>query len=459
MFDSTHRLGTTSILDRMREIIVQRSAPRSARRRATKSVRFQNNGSPGAKKTGRKKNEEITLLGSVLRNIGGIGGSFAGNLLGNGALGRSAGTKLGAAVSRWIGSGDYSVRSNSLVQNFTGSGDIPMMHKTGQDAVIRHREYLGEIVGSVGFSAQSFPLNPGLSTTFPWLAAVAQQYQEYTFKGVIFEFVSTCGSAIASTNNALGTVMMATNYRCTDPAFTSKMAINNEFFSSDSKPSESFCHPIECDPKENPFNVQYVRGGAAPTGEDLKTYDLGLVTVATEGMQAAVTVGELWVSYEVELRKPCLAASMGKYIPAAHYYSTTGVDNTHPCGTAALTTLHDTLGGAFGPASDPVTFTFPARTIGTFQVTVSWDAATACDMTANQIQCTNCTRYFWSHGSSLYYLNSECTAGGSQQSILTSFINVPDSTLTATFTIGDLVTLTGATGVDIAIVQVKQGMY
>jgi len=406
----------------------------------------------------RTKNEEVTLLGSALRNIGGFGGAFAGNLLGNGELGRSVGTKLGATVSRWLGSGDYTVRSNSLVQNITGSGDIPMMHKTSQSVVVRHREYLGEIVGSVGFSAQSFPLNPGLSTTFPWLCAVAQQYQEYTFKGVIFEYVSTCGSAIASTNNALGSVMMATNYRCTDPAFTSKMAINNEFFSSDSKPSECFCHPIECDPKENPFNVQYVRGGSAPSGEDLKTYDLGLVTVATEGMQAANTIGELWISYEVELRKPCMAAAMGKYIPAAHYYSTTGVDNTHPCGTVPFTVLSDTLGGAFGPSSDPVTFTFPPRTIGTFQVTICWDAATAADMTANAISCVNCTRYFWRQGSSLYFLNSECTAGGSQQTLLTAFVTVADSTLTASFTIQDLVTLTGATGIDVTIVQVKQGM-
>lgn len=257
-----------------------------------------------------------TRLGRALR----VGGGYLGGLVP--FIGQANGTAAGAAFSKWLGSGAYSVESNSLVQKSV-TQNVPVMHSGGESALIRHREYIGDVrtSGTANtFSIDGYALNPGVETTFPWLAGVAAQYQEYTFKGVIFEFVSTSADALNSTNTALGTVLMATQYRATADAFTNKFGMNNQHYSNDGKPSDNLCHPIECDPKENPYRIQYVRTGSVPTGEDPKTYDLGTFYIATTGFQGtSVNVGELWVSYEVELRKPAIPTTLGYSVNMSHY--------------------------------------------------------------------------------------------------------------------------------------------
>jgi len=127
----------------------------------------------------------------------------------------------------------------------------------------------------------------------------------------VFHYVPSSGSAIASTNNALGTVMLQTSYRSNDTVPASKVEMLNEYWSSEAVPSEPFCHPIECDPAENPFNIQYVRSTAVPTGDNKLLYDLGVTHVATSGQQAPnIVLGDLWVSYEVELKKPLIDSNV-----------------------------------------------------------------------------------------------------------------------------------------------------
>jgi len=219
------------------------------------------------------------------------------------------------------------------------------MHKTNQSITVRHKEYIGPIVGSEDFTVQyELPLNPGLLGTFPWLSGIAERYQEYTFKGVVFHYIPSSGAAVSSTNAALGTVMMQTTYRASDSQPFGKIEMLNEYCASESVPSETFIHPIECDPRENPFNVQYVRTQPPPANEPLMSYDLGKTFVATQGQQVTgFTLGDLWVTYEVELRKPIVRSDtteqpyfMGRYLPGAdidHVFaakvSNVGVLNVH----------------------------------------------------------------------------------------------------------------------------------
>lgn len=44
---------------------------------------------------------------------------------------------------------------------------------------LSHREYLGEIAGSTTFAATAFNVNPGLHTTFPWMAGIANSFESY----------------------------------------------------------------------------------------------------------------------------------------------------------------------------------------------------------------------------------------------------------------------------------------
>lgn len=234
---------------------------------------------------------------------------------GRGAYNVSADTRLGAigqlagdGVSKFFGLGAYQIRQNSLFDASTQS-QVPIMHSNSESVVFRHREYIADVITNPAFSQNSYPINPGVVGTFPYLAGLATQFQEYEFRGLIFEFKSTCGDAVASTNSALGSVTMTVQYRADLPPPNSKQAMLNEMWSVDVKPSMNVVLPVECSPRENPYAVQYVRGSTF-TG-DQKMYDLGTLVVATSGSQAAFTAGELWASYEVVLRKPIPGSLLG----------------------------------------------------------------------------------------------------------------------------------------------------
>jgi len=263
------------------------------------------------KKSNKNKNvskKEVSLLGQAIRALGATAGGAVGGMFGVPVAGAQAGNSLGASISKWLGSGDYEVSQNSIVRSVRNSPSIPMMHNNSQSVVVRHKEYLGEVLSAQNFTVQgAYPLNPGVDQTFPWLSRIARRFQEYAFKGVVFHFVPTSGSI--SSTQALGSIMMQTTYRTTDSAPTSKIEMLNEYWACETVPADTVCHPIECDPKENPFNVHYVRSGEVPSTESKLSYDLGTMYLATSGQSTSgIVLGDLWVTYEVELKKPILTS-------------------------------------------------------------------------------------------------------------------------------------------------------
>lgn len=305
------------------------------------------------------------IMGNLIRQLGSLAGGSLGTIVGMPVTGASTGHSLGASLSKWLGAGDYQVSSNSLVTK--ASTGVPMMHNTGQSITIRHRELVTQVNGQSSFVVQTgLPLNPGFSSTFPWLSTVAASFQEYEFKGLVFHYIPTSGSIVSGTNPALGSVMLQTTYRASDVAPTSKVAMLNEYWAGEVVPSDALAHPIECDPKENPFNVKYVRNGSVPVGDSILLYDVGTTYLATSGLQSAtpVPVGDLWVTYEVVLRKPILTSNttFGSYAAAEF-------------GSSASSNLFSGLVGTAG--SLPVTFAasnvvnIGTGASGLFQITVS----------------------------------------------------------------------------------------
>jgi hypothetical protein len=321
------------------------------------------------------KQKEMTRLGAALRALGGYGGGALGSMVGQGSAGSNLGNKLGAAVSRWLGSGDYSVGSNTVVQRANGS--IPSMHKSDQSIVVRHKEFLGEIRGSTEFTIRrTLSINPGLEETFPWASTVAGRFQEYRIKGMVYHYVPTSGTAISSSSAALGTVMIQTSYRASDTPPSSKSEMLNEYWASEGRACDDFCHPIECDPKENPYNLHYIRSGAITDGTDQLLYDLGTTWVATSGMQSDdQIIGDLWVTYEIELKKPVISA------PAISRNSVSAYQIADVSGSITGATLFNgVLTRGAGSADDYTlvgnVLTIPSRYAGTFYVVVSVEAAT-----------------------------------------------------------------------------------
>lgn len=273
-------------------------------------------------------------------------------------------------------------RGGSRVGN--GGGNLrmgtqaPRVANSNGRFIITHEEYLGDLNSSQAFVNNGFALNPGLTLAqggfCNWLPNVAQQFEQWKPKGIVFTYKSTSSDAVLSTaaNSALGTVSMATDYNALNPAFANKLQMENYEHSVSCKPSVNMRHFVECARKQTPVSELYIRTGAVPTGADQRLYDLGLFQLAASGQQSAGgAMGELWVSYTIELLKPRIQSGIGGVNDADVNFdhiqvynagkATAGVLPATPFGTSTTVPLYptteSTLGGvATGGAVTAVSF-------------------------------------------------------------------------------------------------------
>jgi len=256
--------------------------------------------------------------------------------------GGSAAYDIGSALGTWLGRGAYSVKKNSLMT----SDQVPFMHSSGDGFRIAHREFLADVNSTTTFTNTSYTINPGLSDTFPWLSAIAQNFEEYRIEGLVFEFKSTSADALNSTNTALGTLILAAEYNVIQPAYINKQQAENAMWAMSTKPSCSLLMPVECSPQLNPLGNLYIRTGNVPTGADARMYDLCNVQVMTVGSQATAVIGELWISYDIVLLKPQLSSGLALASQTAHY-KLSGNTGSAPIGTSQ-TEAFDAIGLTIG---------------------------------------------------------------------------------------------------------------
>lgn len=278
--------------------------------------------------------------------------------------GAVAGRAIQQGIKRITGIGDYKESGRPL--NMGGS--VPQFANVvkGESGGIRvqHREYIQDIQGSVAFAIQAFTLNPGLNDTFPWLDAVAANFEQYHIHGMQFYFKATSATAVASTNTALGTVILATQYNANAAAFSNKQQMENYQFAQSGVPFNDICHSLECDPKQSTISRLYIRTGSVPSGQDARLYDFGVFYLATVGMQAASTIGELWVTYDIELLKPrIVGGSGGNIVLTDHFNLGTTPTSTawFGTGTSLSPTASSNIGGRITPSASTNldTYTFP----------------------------------------------------------------------------------------------------
>jgi len=188
---------------------------------------------------------------------------------------------------------------------------VPQIRNKGKEGEIyvAHKEYLGDVVSSKLHKIQfALALNPALYGTFPWLSSLASSFQQHSAVGLMFTFVSTCGTAVSGTNPALGSVNMATQYDSVAGPFTTKQEMLNTEFAVSSVPSRNVTHAIECAPRSSTIDLLYTREAAPSGSSDIRLYDLGIFCLSTDGCPADGSVlGELWVTYNYKLCKPILS--------------------------------------------------------------------------------------------------------------------------------------------------------
>lgn len=284
------------------------------------------------------------------RRLRGRGGYYAdeGAILGfntgakaGGHLGAFAGRTAGSFLDTLVGRGDYSVKKNSIM---THSAGVPTfthsrMSRDDHSIILEHREFVCDVVapGTTQFSRiATYDLQPALSAPLAYASQLASSFEEWEPEGLVWCFESTSGSI--TTTQGLGTVIVATQYDVNDLPFTSQVEMLDYMFSSSACPDTSFCHPVECDPRQNASTTRLYTRTAAGVG-NANLYDLGKTTIALAGVPAAagVVLGKMWLSYKIRLIKPKLYSSiLGNAIGYVSLKTNTSVAYNTPFGQPSI---------------------------------------------------------------------------------------------------------------------------
>lgn len=351
-----------------------------------------------------KKIESIPVLG----NTSFVKHPMATSLGVFGKPGRMAGKAIGTI----LGTGDYKVKFNSIATgpDMIGHDAVPRFANTKTGVRVQHREYIGDVVSGAAFPAfsnQLYRVNPGNIVTFPWLSTIAQNFEQWEPHGIVFTFKSTSSDYAGGSSQALGTIIMASEYDLNDPAYTTKLEMENTEFACSAKTSASLMHPIECAPTERQVRVLKV-SSTTSTVDNQQWYDLCSFQIATQGLTAnSVNIGELWVTYDISFYKESITGGLtGTNILAYSGDATSGIANATPFGTMTATSssnLNLTVGTA--------TLTFPSYIVtGTYLISYLVTGTSATVTTAAPAYTTNCSvgPAIW-NGSASYLMTALAT--------------------------------------------------
>ncbi len=363
-------------------------------------------------------------------------------------IGSSIGGMLGQAAGRFastfLGMGDYEVKGNSLL-----SGGVPFMHTSDTSIRMTHKEFISDISSSVIFTNERIlDVNPSNPACFPYLSGIAQNFERYQIHGMIVYFRSTSADALNSTNTALGTVIIASDYDVLDVDWGDKQSMEAAMFSISGKPSCDLVHPIEC-AATNRFNKQlFLRPGnnPLPQGADAKLYDWCKTTIATTGSQAVATIGELWVSYDIELFVPQL--SVPKNMNGKYYHMWSGdYTNAAPLGSTREE-FYDTI----GVSTSSTVITIQENTYGYFLVTHRWQG-TSVTATTPTFVLSNCAANLTWANHSVSDLTPHTVTG--TICYLSYMIAITDPTQQATITLSAATLPSSGISHDLVITQVS----
>jgi hypothetical protein len=172
---------------------------------------------------------------------------------------------------------------------------------------VSQSEYLGEVNGSVGFVNTQYPINPGISQTFPWLSKQAIQWEKYRFTHLEFFYKKEVSEYAA--NGQTGKVIMNVDFDASDAPPASKRQMEDSQPSRDCMPSQNMTMPLNTRQMHGLYPELFVRAGPIVVAADIKTYDVGTFNIATQGNATTDVVGELHVRYTVVFSVPVLEST------------------------------------------------------------------------------------------------------------------------------------------------------
>lgn len=208
-----------------------------------------------------------------------------------------------ARPPRSKGPGNRSAGPSSSSTTFPGGSS----HNNKRPYVLENDEFIENINSSIEFRVRSLSVNPGQSAVFPWLSSMAKNFEKYRFEFLEFYYRPRVSGFAAAGQR--GQVIMSFDYDASDPPPTDKQQMEATWPHKDDMPYKEIRLNLPIAELTGPGG-KYVRPGLPPTGTDIKTYDAGVLHIATSGMESLdAYIGELRVRYRAILLIPVLESA------------------------------------------------------------------------------------------------------------------------------------------------------
>jgi len=179
------------------------------------------------------------------------------------------------------------------------SGQPKFTQRSANECRIVHRELIDTINGSVDFVVgRKYSLNPGISTTFPWLSQEAAGWEKYKFNRLCFRYYTRAAS------NTYGSVIFAPDYDPDDSPPSNEQQASSFRDAQEDAPWKDIVCTLSPTDMLGGLTDKYVRLGILAPSQDYKLTDSGTMFVCTTDGATAVGWGKLWVEYDVTFRVP-----------------------------------------------------------------------------------------------------------------------------------------------------------
>lgn len=252
----------------------------------------------------------------------------------------------------------FNKRLNALNKRLTNNAPVAISTRNSNTGKDYYRTNGKERVSNVsalniGFNIVDVFINPANSPLFPWLSGIAKKYDLYHFKRLKFSYVPSLPTSEE------GNVYIGLDYNTLDPPPSS----SSELCQLSHWTMNVVWKPSNLTIDLNGLGWQYTRSGPVANA-DYKTYDIGRLFVATEGISYTGTVGYIEVDYDVEFkrRQPDYTSSVipttDIYTPVAHFVTDSlaagGVTASFWAGTTSNNSIiiQDLTNGTFTVSKD-----------------------------------------------------------------------------------------------------------
>jgi len=204
---------------------------------------------------------------------------------------------------------------------------------------VKHREYVGDVGATTSnwSVVNTFSINPGLPSTFPWLSMLAQVFETYEVHSLSFVYQAALPTSTA------GTVYLCIDYDPADPAPANKasMMSNMSAIACSSWASTKLTYVPQHDRLVNKFT----RNSSLASSLDIKTYDAGQLFIAAEGF-AVSSPGNVFVEYDITLRIPQIPTTIETAQSLKITYGSTSALSNVNDGYAGNSNLLNSLAGS-----------------------------------------------------------------------------------------------------------------